>query len=224
MPRPSLERTLKYIPVVPRAHSKLGREARRGSHDLRKLVGHANFLDTLMDQLDLDSVEEQPQAENQAEDVAEAAKESTVRWNNVDFGNDSEWETEHSSSSEVSDDEELVTPEYDGEDDEEHALGRTASHTRGATGATVVHTIPITTSGNEHSTSVSIATRELDDDDMLEEAREAQKGAFLSTIELSEDVEDYFADKNIQSERAQVTAALSTFDVGTTAQAVGGGV
>ena len=177
-----------------------------------------------MDQLDLDSVEEQPHAEYQAEDVAEAAKESTVRWTNVDFGNDSEWETEHSSSSEVSDDEELVTPEYDGEDDEEHALGRTASHTRGATGATVVHTVPITTSGNEHSTSVSIATRELDDDDMLEEAREAQKGAFLSTIELSEDVEDYFADKDIQSERAHVTAALSTFDVGTTAQAVSGGV
>lgn len=43
--RPTLSRKTKYWGIAPTAQQKLGREARRGSHDLRKLVGHANFLD-----------------------------------------------------------------------------------------------------------------------------------------------------------------------------------
>ncbi|QDS68729.1 hypothetical protein FKW77_004406 [Venturia effusa] len=50
--RPTLSRKIKYWGVKPQAQKKLRREARRGSHDLRKLVGHANFLDVLVSELD----------------------------------------------------------------------------------------------------------------------------------------------------------------------------
>lgn len=55
--RPTLSRKTKYVGIAPSAQKKLGREARRGSHDLRKLVGHANFLDVLIEQLDIDQEE-----------------------------------------------------------------------------------------------------------------------------------------------------------------------
>lgn len=37
--RPTLSRKVKYWGIAPSAQKKLGKEARRGSHDLRRLVG-----------------------------------------------------------------------------------------------------------------------------------------------------------------------------------------
>jgi hypothetical protein len=37
--RPTLSRKVKYWGIAPKAQKKLGKEARRGSHDLRRLVG-----------------------------------------------------------------------------------------------------------------------------------------------------------------------------------------
>ncbi|KAE9963800.1 hypothetical protein BLS_008909 [Venturia inaequalis] len=57
--RPTLSRRVKYWGIAPKVQKKLGREARRGSHDLRKLVGHANFLDVLIGELDISDDEDE---------------------------------------------------------------------------------------------------------------------------------------------------------------------
>lgn len=179
-----------------------------------------------MEQLDLDYIAETCETEECCAEEGEVHDDSaSASSNQVDFFDDGDWETEYPSSTDVSDDEEPVTPECDDENDEDHALGRTPSHTRRSTGAAVMHTIPITSShGAEYSTSVSVATRELDEDEMEDSSQEADKGGLLSVVELSGEVEELFGDKCIHSERAQVAAALSSFDVGSTVQAVGGGI
>jgi len=57
--RPTLSRKVKYWGIAPTAQKKLGREARRGEYDLRKLVGHANFLDVLASELDISDDEDE---------------------------------------------------------------------------------------------------------------------------------------------------------------------
>lgn len=112
--RPTLSRRTKYLGVAPTAQRKLGKEARRGSHDLRRLVGHANFLDVLIDQLDVneDDEEEAVHAVNgtHAPDD-DPHKEVEERDSDSDSANDSandSWSDES--------------------DDDDHALLRSASH------------------------------------------------------------------------------------------------
>lgn len=56
--RPTISRRNKYLTIAPSAQKKLGREARRGSFgELRRMVGHANFLDVLEENLATPNVE-----------------------------------------------------------------------------------------------------------------------------------------------------------------------
>ncbi|TLD18719.1 hypothetical protein E2P81_ATG11629 [Venturia nashicola] len=107
--RPTLSRKVKYWDIAPKAQKKLGREARRGSHDLRKLVGHANFLDVLVSELDIssdddDDVDAAVQAqsspvpdESKGEDVAvesdDGDSESDDGWQEYDDSSDDEYHT-----------------------------------------------------------------------------------------------------------------------------------
>jgi len=121
--RPTLSRKVKYWGIAPTAHKKLGREARRGSHDLRRLVGHANFLDILVSELDISDDEDEAASPIQNPTLA---MHNEPEKDDVEVEDDVEDEGEH----EELDDEDTASDdwsEYDSSDDEDHTLVRTVS-------------------------------------------------------------------------------------------------
>ncbi|KAL1589434.1 hypothetical protein WHR41_01715 [Cladosporium halotolerans] len=65
--------------VASTARSKLGREASRADHNLRRLVGHANLLDTLM--IDLADAEREQEAWfNQSVSKASPSQSRHIQW------------------------------------------------------------------------------------------------------------------------------------------------
>ncbi|KAK4623827.1 hypothetical protein CLAFUW4_06383 [Fulvia fulva] len=89
-----------------------------------------------MDELDIGSVEEQGEEtpRPQASHATEPAQ--ILHWS--DLQHDAEWEETESSD----DEDEAITPDFDGENDEEHALGRVQSHVVERAKAPV-HTVPV---------------------------------------------------------------------------------
>lgn len=121
------------------ARGKLSKEAARGDHDLRLLVGHANMLDSLM--LDLANAEqEQERWFNNIVSGSQEEEETPRHVETIVEEPEQDWELEDAvSSDEESDDDEKpntkVTAievdsdmsEDDDEEDEELTLVRTAS-------------------------------------------------------------------------------------------------
>ena len=103
--------------VASTARSKLGREAGRPDHNLRRLVGHANLLDNLMVEL-ADAEREQEAWFNQSiKKNSKPEEPKHIQWIDT-IEEDPEEEDESDSDSD---------DEYDEEYDEEHALIRVAS-------------------------------------------------------------------------------------------------
>lgn len=101
------------------ARSKLSKEASRGDHDLRVLVGHANLLDGLMGDL--------ATAEREADYAFASSSNKSQR---VTWATDLPTPTEEVEDAEVSDassDEEAEDIEVDDENDSSLALVRTPS-------------------------------------------------------------------------------------------------
>lgn len=100
-----------------KVRSKLSKEARRGDHDLRLLVGHANLLDNLL--LDLaDADREQETWFNQSVNGAAKASEEPkhVQWADTipeeaveDEEDEEDWGLENSDNESDSDDEDIDT-------------------------------------------------------------------------------------------------------------------
>ncbi|KAK0343985.1 hypothetical protein LTR02_012921 [Friedmanniomyces endolithicus] len=137
------------------ARTKLGREANRADHNLRRLVGHANLLDSLM--IELSSAEreqeswfnqslsraskpEEPKHIQWLDEVAEAEMEDdSDSEDGSDYDDDAEQLFEsipttrvrrpsvHIDSMEIDDDRDDDEDDEDAEFDEEHALQRTPS-------------------------------------------------------------------------------------------------
>lgn len=88
--------------VASTARSKLGREAGRADHDLRRLVGHANLLDTLMVEL-ADAEREQESWFHQSVTTASTPEEPRYHhpWSNTiaadDYEDDSDMESDDGS-------------------------------------------------------------------------------------------------------------------------------
>merc|ERR1712115_318886 len=104
--RPTLSRKVKYWNIAPAAHKKLGKEARRGEHDLRKLVGHANFLDELIEEFHIDDESANPKYQKAAPKIAHSAASKQQK-------------------QEIQEDDDGESTASD--DDEDHALVRTQS-------------------------------------------------------------------------------------------------
>ncbi|KIW00078.1 uncharacterized protein PV09_08420 [Verruconis gallopava] len=117
--RPSLSRRVKYWGIAPTAHKKLGKEARRGSHDLRRLVGHANFLDVLVSELDISDDEVDVTSSGSSKVLEECVPNEPSK----EMG-EGKMSSDDKDDSTSSDDDWL---EYDDSDDEDHALVRTSS-------------------------------------------------------------------------------------------------
>jgi len=121
--------------VASTARSKLGREAGRADHNLRRLVGHANLLDNLMVELQ-DAEREQEAWFNQSLSTASKPEEPKhIMWldqivenDEMDEGSDSESESddEEYTQSQMGFDEE-DDAEFDDEDNQELSLTRVAS-------------------------------------------------------------------------------------------------
>ncbi|KAF2434151.1 hypothetical protein EJ08DRAFT_494462 [Tothia fuscella] len=118
--RPTLSRKVKYWGIAPQAHKKLGREARRGSHDLRRLV---DFLDVLVNELD-------HEGDHRDEAIPAEASQGIAdigqAWKNESKETDGEIEhkpVEDEDTDSDSDD----WSEFDHSDDDDHALVRTIS-------------------------------------------------------------------------------------------------
>ncbi|KAK1824669.1 hypothetical protein LTR12_000994 [Friedmanniomyces endolithicus] len=137
------------------ARTKLGREANRSDHNLRRLVGHANLLDSLM--IELSSAEreqeswfnqslsraskpEEPKHIQWLDEVAEAEMEDdSDSEDDSDYDDDAEQIFEsipttrvrrpsvHIDSMEIDDEDDEEEDDEDAEFDEEHALQRTPS-------------------------------------------------------------------------------------------------
>jgi hypothetical protein len=139
--------------VASTARSKLGREASRSDHNLRRLVGHANLLDTLMVEL-ADAEREQEAWFHQATKTEEPRHIQWIDTIQEDFDEESEDDSDNESDagSDIYDEDaelyntplrkmrsppiivESLVPgdeeydeEYDEEDDEDHALIRVPS-------------------------------------------------------------------------------------------------
>lgn len=87
--------------VASTARSKLGREAGRADHDLRRLVGHANLLDTLMVEL-ADAEREQESWFHQSVTTASTPEEATYQpWSDTlaadEYEDDSDMESDDGS-------------------------------------------------------------------------------------------------------------------------------
>jgi hypothetical protein len=115
--------------VASTARGKLGREASRADHNLRRLVGHANLLDNLM--MELQEAEREQEAWfNQSLRTASKPEEPKhVMWLDQIAEND-----EDSDSESESDDEEYTVSynevddaEFDDEDNQELSLTRSPS-------------------------------------------------------------------------------------------------
>lgn len=92
--------------VAASARSKLGKEAARPDHNLRRLVGHANLLDTLMIELQ-DAEREQERWFNQTVSQAQKSdKPAKIQWADTIVEEDDE------DSESDSDDEEYTEEDY----------------------------------------------------------------------------------------------------------------
>lgn len=124
--------------IASSARSKLGREAGRADHNLRRLVGHANLLDNLMVEL-ADAEREQEAWFNQSVRTAAKPQDRHIQW--IDTIEEAE-DSDEDMDSDIEDDFEIpvrsirtptivieseVSDELDEEDDEEHALVRVPS-------------------------------------------------------------------------------------------------
>ncbi|OQO10461.1 hypothetical protein B0A48_03758 [Cryoendolithus antarcticus] len=149
--RMSLTRT---YAVASTARSKLGREASRGDHNLRRLVGHANLLDTLMVEL-ADAEREQEAWFNHSVRKASTASEPRhIQWvdsiaEQIDEDDEEDSDSDSDAGSDIYDEDEdlfsmdipknlrqapvviesaeIDEEDYDDEDDEHHALVRVPS-------------------------------------------------------------------------------------------------
>ncbi len=128
--------------IASSARGKLGREASRADHNLRRLVGHANLLDNLMIELQ-DAEREQEAWFHQS--VRTASKPDRVTFAVADTLDDMDEDSDSDSEDEEDYCEEEVAPrrrarspapafmavddmEYDTEDNEELSLTRVPSH------------------------------------------------------------------------------------------------
>ena len=132
--------------VASAARSKLGKEAGRADHNLRRLVGHANLLDQLM----VDLADAERESENWLnQSIREASRPEEprrVQWMDSiaeDYENDAESDDESDDGSDLDEEEMFALPakiksapvtissddaEYDDEEEEEElALTRVAS-------------------------------------------------------------------------------------------------
>lgn len=138
--------------IASTARTKLGREASRGDHDLRLLVGHANLLDVLMVELQDAEREQEAWFNESIRKANKPEQERHVQWIDSiaeEFEDDSDSESDSDddiydeqsqitvpaqatyivSSREIEEDEEDQDYEMqDMEYDDEHALTRTDSH------------------------------------------------------------------------------------------------
>ena len=150
----------------------------------------------LMYELDVGCVEDDDGADATA--TATASSGPSQRMHGSDLQNDAEWETE--SSGDEGEEDEAITPEFDHEDDEEHALGRVQSH---GVDKTPVRTIPVETPGLEHPTAGAKERLEEEDEAAVINAN-ADKGIRIVVSKAIEESKDYF--DNIVTERGFVAA------------------
>lgn len=188
--RPTVSRRNKYIGIAPRAERKLDREARRGSHDLRRLVGtsfttqslalagrshpagHANFLDTLIDSLDVDPDDEEANSHSSSVEavVASITEEANkdVELSDDDTSSDESW-------SDVS-------------DDEDHTLVRTASGTAAAEFARAVREdtrAAIAESGDDYFSQARHGEPTMRDEDESVHVPQGKKAGITVSVAIS---------------------------------------
>ncbi|KAK5086470.1 hypothetical protein LTR05_003638 [Lithohypha guttulata] len=130
--KPALAESATWVGILCEynARGKLSREAAKGDHNLRLLVGHANMLDSLM--IDLANAEqEQERWFNKSLSGAREEEEISYQETIVEEP-EADWEAEDAANSDESDYEEEIRPivddmEIDDEDDNSLALTRTVS-------------------------------------------------------------------------------------------------
>lgn len=177
-------------------------------------MGHANLLDTLMEKLDFGDVEDQVRPETEIPEASFPSPVEEASWGNLDLDNDEQWASDYSNST-SEDDEELITPTFD-DDDEVLDLTLTQTSSKSAV-VPAVQALPMLSPVAEHPLHIG----EPDDPDAensVEEDMEVDKHIQAPSLEQAE---SYFAEVDISQERANVAASLAAFDTGTTLSTAG---